>query len=176
MIMSVDGSEDRERTKLMSKATEWAEVCHTGFLQCSDVFQAICTMIQKTLEYLMPVVFLLHQEWDEVMHPILMTVLPPHAEISQSFPQAVVYSQKWYQGLVLDHPFGLQVMAHVVAALCHGTSLAQLVSLSSTLLMDSFSCAKTWNITNWKWGFPSVSSRTILMRSDALPLPLGLKN
>ena len=119
IFMAVNGSETGEVAKLEKKTRSWAETIRTGYLQHNDVLRAIKTTIQKTLEYPMSVIVLTRQQWEKIFSPVLRAALPKSG-VCRTFPREVVYGPLKYQGLGVDHPFSLQVEAHVVACLRHG--------------------------------------------------------
>ena len=90
VFLAADGNNKAQVEKLWGKADEFAKSICTGFVSKREAWQALKTMIMKTLEYPMVALNLTKAQWCYIMTPILKHTLR-WAGFEVKFPHALIY-------------------------------------------------------------------------------------
>ena len=67
------------------------------------MWQALTSVFMRTIEYPMAAITLTERQWNHIMAPITLHVLPKSG-LARRFPHAVLYAPQKYQGRGLHNP------------------------------------------------------------------------
>ena len=74
--LAADGNHQKEKEILTTIAYEWADKIRVSFLSESEATRAFCSTVVKKLEYPLLAMNFLRQECDELLRPLLRSLLP----------------------------------------------------------------------------------------------------
>ena len=145
---------------LKEKASKWASTVKSGRLLPYDVLPLLKSTIMKSVEYPMALTTFTAKQWEKLMSPVLMTLLPK-AGICRSFPRAVVYAPLRFQGLGIPHPFAVQMTKHLDMLLRHPANRTATASfLEANVQAHQLETGTSFGI------FQQVYDNTAILASD----------
>ena len=160
VMMAPQSNPSAQLDLLKTKAQDWANTVRSSLLLPHDALPLLKTTIMKTLEYPMALTTFSAAEWEEVLSPVLMSILPK-AGICRTFPRAVVYAPFRFQGLGIPHPFGVQMGKHLDMLLRHSAnSTSTGVFLQATLQAHQLETGTSFGI------FQQEYCNTAILTSD----------
>lgn len=112
VYLAPDHNEMVQLQILRQKSTDWASRIFLSGLRDGIAWKAFQTTISKSLAYSLPVTCMskaaLHKAWTPAITATLRRM-----GIGKDFPLGVRYGPICFQGLGLDHPYYLQIVAHL---------------------------------------------------------------
>jgi hypothetical protein len=108
----MDGNWRKQIEVLTAKASEDAELLRTGRVSKGDAWYAFTASFSKSLGYRTIATCITEEEWEAILKPLEGTLLQK-CGIALSFPRAVLYTSKQFQGLGAKHFWYLQELQHL---------------------------------------------------------------
>ena len=114
------GTMEGELAQLVLASKKWADQIRVGKLGKLDAGVALRTTIWKTLEYPLPAMTFTYKQCEVIMRPALTAGLNAMG-LSKTFPRAVVFGPKRFQGMAIPHLYTTMCIAHLqdVVTHCH---------------------------------------------------------
>ncbi|MCA1807667.1 MAG: hypothetical protein LC687_07460, partial [Actinobacteria bacterium] len=103
---------------LKSKVTKWCDAVRTGKLHKDEAWYVFESTIMKTIEYPLRATTFTKQQLDELMSPLLTTILPL-AGVQRRIPRKLVYGTLRSKGLNIKDPYVTQTISHLQTILSH---------------------------------------------------------
>ncbi len=135
--LAADGNMEEEIVYLKEKATAFAyQVSCNSPANKNDAWIAYSHTIQKTMHYPMPGTTIELKDWDEIYWIVNKATLPKAGYV-RTFPHAVLYGPKKYQGTGTPHPYYTQELTHLqdfVGEVNRGTTCGKRIQITTEQL------------------------------------------